>query len=282
MDPNFDPRTTSILLSVILEGVFLLLFVVTYIFGSWIIVRRAPPVTLRRPSTTLFVAGTAMFLLAVAHFALDLHIMLHVPPTDIEDRTMPSWYASIAKAKFMIYVTQTLIADGFMTYRLYVVWDRCWPALFFPAIMLLLDAVLGYAAPLTKSVPTPYFFVASLLTNIMCTVFIMSRVVFFTYRTSSTRPTLLRKVIEGMVQSAAIYSAASVVLVVTIFASAHVVYVACLNVFPALIGLVFSFLVIRVGMQATEGQYLPVSQMQESQMIATSKPWPAIPPATQR
>lgn len=49
------------------------------------------------------------------------------------------------------------------------------------------------------------------------------------------RPTpLLRKVVEGMIQSAFLYSAASVVLVVTIFASAHVAYVACLNVFPAL------------------------------------------------
>lgn len=63
---DFDPRTTSILLSVILEGIFLLLFVVTYIFGSWVTLRSIPTGGLRRPSTALFVAGTAMFLLAVA------------------------------------------------------------------------------------------------------------------------------------------------------------------------------------------------------------------------
>ncbi|KAM5532561.1 hypothetical protein V8D89_013767 [Ganoderma adspersum] len=278
MDTDSDAQITSILLSVILEGVFLLLFVMTYFFGSWIIIWGVPPGGLKRPSTALFIAGTAMFVLASMHFALDLHIMVNVSPMDMEDHIMPSWYSPVLKAKFMIYVTQTLIADGFMTYRLYVVWDRSWQALFFPGIMLLLDAILGYAAPMTKSVPTPYFFVATLLTNIMCTVFIMSRVVFFklTNRTRARPTPLLRKVVEGMIQSAFLYSAASVVLVVTIFASAHVVYAACLNVFPALSGLVFSFIVIRVGLQSTEAQYLPVSQMQEPHLIATSTPRPPL------
>ncbi len=126
------------------------------------------------------------------------------------------------------------------------------PSLLTLTIYKIFCAVLGYAAPMTKSVPTPYFFVTTLLTNIMCTgtcqltpinhsfhtipcvVFIISRVALFTYGTGARPTPLLWKVVEGMIQSAAIYSAASVVLVVTIFASAHVVYVACLNVFPAL------------------------------------------------
>lgn len=40
--------------------------------------------------------------------------MLNVFPMDIEDRILPSWCSLIHKAKFVIYVTQTLIADGFM------------------------------------------------------------------------------------------------------------------------------------------------------------------------
>ena len=40
--------------------------------------------------------------------------MLNVFPMDIEDHVLPSWYPGVHQAKFVIYVTQTLIADGFM------------------------------------------------------------------------------------------------------------------------------------------------------------------------
>ncbi|PIL34163.1 hypothetical protein GSI_03874 [Ganoderma sinense ZZ0214-1] len=235
MDADSDAHIASVLLSVILEGVFFLLFVVTYIFGSWVIICGVPPGRLKRPSTALFIAGTAMFVLAGVvgchstriaaasmltlgvhqHFALDLHIMVSVSPMDIENHIIPSWYDPVHKAKFVIYVTQTLIADGFMV-----------------------RTILNHEERM-----------------IHCNA-----------------STDISAVVEGMIQSAFLYSAASVVLVVTIFASAHVAYVACLNVFPALSGLVFSFIVIRVGLQSTEAQYLPVSQMQESHLPATSIP----------
>ena len=46
---------------------------------------------------------------------------------------------------------------------------------------------------------------------------------------------LLRRVVEGIVQSAAVYSIASAILVVTLLKSPNVGYVVCLNIFPALI-----------------------------------------------
>ncbi|TBU64500.1 hypothetical protein BD310DRAFT_964258 [Dichomitus squalens] len=67
-------------------------------------------------------------------------------------------------------------------------------------------------------------------------------------------------VIEGIIQSAAVYSAASIVLVITAFESPNVGYVACLNIFPALIGLLSSSIVIRLGLQARQESYLPVFQ----------------------
>ncbi len=44
-----------------------------------------------------------------------------------------------------------------------------------------------------------------------------------------------RRVVEAIVQSAAIYSTASIALVVTSFLSPNIGYVACLSVFPQLI-----------------------------------------------
>ncbi|TFK77683.1 hypothetical protein K466DRAFT_607836 [Polyporus arcularius HHB13444] len=51
---------------------------------------------------------------------------------------------------------------------------------------------------------------------------------------------------EAIVQSAAIYSTASIALVVTTFLSPNIGYVACLAIFPQLIGAVFSLIVINI------------------------------------
>ena len=48
------------------------------------------------------------------HFVLNVHIMFGIDSQEIEGRTIPQWYSSIGKAKFVIYVTQTIIGDGFM------------------------------------------------------------------------------------------------------------------------------------------------------------------------
>ena len=40
-------------------------------------------------------------------------------------------------AKDVIYVTQTIIGDAFVTYRLFVVWNRSWPVVVFPILLLL-------------------------------------------------------------------------------------------------------------------------------------------------
>ena len=204
---------------------------------------------------------------------------------DVAYGKMPSWYAPVSNAKFVIYVTQTLLGDGFMVnlvveinphsideksqvYRLYIVWGRRWPAWVVPGIFLICDAswslpngklrskpdvfpVLGYSLPWLPMIPTPDFFVMSFFTNVICTgmysdasllcrhslsvmtVLIIWRVLRLTYGPHSD--SVLRKVIESIVQSAAVYSTASIALVITVLESPTVGYVICLNAFPALI-----------------------------------------------
>ncbi|TBU47274.1 hypothetical protein BD309DRAFT_1007501 [Dichomitus squalens] len=192
-----------------------------------------------------------MFLLAFAHFALNLHIMFDINPANVEDRNMPLWYGTIGKAKFVIYVTQTIIGDSFMVYRLYIVWDRWWQALVFPRILLCCDAArdasvaLGYAALWTKSIPPQYHNLIHHQRSLHSIHYEQG----FTVQSQ-----------KGIIQSAAVYSAASIVLVITAFESPNVGYVACLNIFPALIGLLSSSIVIRLGLQARQESYLPVFQ----------------------
>ena len=39
--------------------------------------------------------------------------------------------------KDVIYITQTLLGDAFVTYRLFMVWNRSWPIIVFPILLLL-------------------------------------------------------------------------------------------------------------------------------------------------
>ncbi|CDO76950.1 hypothetical protein BN946_scf184587.g4 [Trametes cinnabarina] len=77
----------------------------------------------------------------------------------------------IGVAKFVIYVTQSLISDGFMVYRVYVVWDRSWRVIVVPTLILFADIVLGYVTSFLGS-KTPAgcvnaFFVMSFVTNLI-------------------------------------------------------------------------------------------------------------------
>ena len=45
--------------------------------------------------------------------------------------------SSAAVAKDVIYVTTVLIADSFLTYRLWIVWDRAWWIAILPVLLVL-------------------------------------------------------------------------------------------------------------------------------------------------
>ncbi|TBU29611.1 hypothetical protein BD311DRAFT_756476 [Dichomitus squalens] len=161
-----------------------------------------------------------------------------------------------------------------MVYRLYVVWGRRWPVLVFPAILLICDILLGYSLPWLPMVPTPDFFATSVFTNVLCTVLILWRVLQLTFGPHSSP--VIQRVIEGIVQSAAVYSAASIALVIMVLKSPDVGYVVCLNVFPALIGLVFSFIVVRTGLKSRDDDASNDSRTMQSQRMTTS----TSPPST--
>ncbi|KAI0323175.1 hypothetical protein GY45DRAFT_1439664 [Cubamyces sp. BRFM 1775] len=67
---------------------------------------------------------------------------------------------------------------------------------------------------------------------------------------------LARRVAEAIVQSAAIYTVASAALLITYSARQDDGYLACLNVFPSLIGLVFSLIVLRLAKRRPATQNL--------------------------
>ncbi|KAI0742222.1 hypothetical protein C8Q80DRAFT_1122580 [Daedaleopsis nitida] len=245
-----------------LEVAFFAAFVVTFSYGTWILCRAHPQTRRQTSNVALLVANVLMFLLAFVHLLLDIYVA---------SLGFSEARPSIESAKFMLYVSQTLIGDGFMIYRLYRVFNRSWAIAVIPTILLLLDAVIGYTSTFVGVVGfymSVAFYGISLLINIICTVCIMWRVYYLTreFQEVNRRRSNLKiwKVIEATVQSTAIYSAAAVSLVITFVNSTELGYPTCLNIFPALLGLVFSFIVIRIAHNSTRDDSRPTSQLHGS------------------
>ncbi|KAI1787984.1 hypothetical protein LXA43DRAFT_895420, partial [Ganoderma leucocontextum] len=215
------------------------------------------------------------------HEAIDIHIMLSSFLTEhynlvtiaVRLNALDAVTDRLGAAKFAVYVTQLLIGDGIMIYRAYVVWDRSFKVIIPPFILLAGELVLGYfvslAGPygpeawgLNITVLSNAFFVLSVATNILSSGLIMARILWFTSRTPklfrvSTGPqdgrlkSMTWRVVESILQSAAIYSVASISLAVTSFASSTVAFPACHSVFPSVIGLVFLVIAMRISSSAS-------------------------------
>ncbi|KAI0364031.1 hypothetical protein BV20DRAFT_57051 [Pilatotrama ljubarskyi] len=259
------------LVSLFLESLFFGAFALVYGITTWILLFRDKSQGRTNRDFLFFGGSTVMFVLALVHMALDVHINLRgflLESHDFQDMAnlfdaFNGLVEPIGAVKFAIYVTQTFIGDGFMIYRAYVVWNRQWAVIIFPVILLTAEVVLGYvtsglgtldvgAARTTACVNA--FFILSVATNVTATGLIMKRILWSQGSArerrsrGSQRKTMQWRVVESLVQSAAIYSAASISLAVTSFLSPAIGFPACHSVFPSIIGIVFVLIVIRISL----------------------------------
>ncbi|TBU24175.1 hypothetical protein BD311DRAFT_766967 [Dichomitus squalens] len=159
----------------------------------------------------------------------------------------------VGLAQFYMYVTQTVIGDIFMVHRLFVVWDikNIWGKSI-PIAMLVVDVACGYLLP---RIPIAFFGV-SFLSNALASALIMWRILntkgaqtqdhWEWHSRAMFNLVRYRRAFEAIIQSAAIYSMASISLLVTFFLGTEVSFVTCMNVFPPLIGFVFSLIILQM------------------------------------
>ncbi|EIW62606.1 uncharacterized protein TRAVEDRAFT_42957 [Trametes versicolor FP-101664 SS1] len=269
--PMFASKLTASIVALFLETLLFGTFAVTYTMGAWSLLktlasrgRSSRDWVLLATSTTMF--GLALVLTIAGFVANNSPTVFDVYSTleGFEFRS-PLWFARLG-----IYVTQTLIGDTFMIYRVFLVWNRSRKVIILPAILCLIHGVCGYVTlgglllsePVFKSdrfLPVKIFtllafFCLSFTSNVLSSALIIWRVFRNAnrYTPPSTRLKLYRMVVEAIVQSAAIYSMASLSLIITNVESIDVGFEVCLSLFPPLIGLVFSFIVLRMARSSAE------------------------------
>ncbi|OSD03869.1 hypothetical protein PYCCODRAFT_208126 [Trametes coccinea BRFM310] len=265
----------SCVLALFIESVLFGVFAVAYGVSTWILLYKRSPQGIFSRDMILFFSTTLMFLLATTHLAFDVYIAISSFLTTGSDLTaMSNVYESlndwptnpIGAAKFAFYVTQTLIGDGFMIYRAYIVWDRMWVVIVAPSILLLVEVVLGYitsgmgslnATPAQAKDCVDIWCIISVVLNILCSGLIMKRILWPVSRvracTTTKTKSIRRRVVESVIQSAAIYSVASISFGITSFLSPNIGFPVCHSLFPPVIGLVFLLIVIRINRNASNG-----------------------------
>ncbi|KAL7278439.1 hypothetical protein ACG7TL_007436 [Trametes sanguinea] len=273
-DQDTFPLARAELIALFMESMLFGAFTVLYAIAIWILLYREKIRGRSRLNRMLFGTSTAMWVLSVAHLAIDMvravegFVVWGQKPNGTND-----FYAIISSptevAKNAIYVSMTLVADSFFTYRLFVVWNRNWLVLIVPVTFLVSTAVAGYGACVEIGLAKqdnaifadnlqPWirsFFALSLTTNLLATICIAGRIMWSNrhvrnYRASGAAAGSHWEVIETMIQSAAIYSAALASLLGTYLAGSNAQYI-CLDVLQPLIGIVFTLIIIRVGLGYT-------------------------------
>ncbi|KAI0710738.1 hypothetical protein C8Q76DRAFT_71886 [Earliella scabrosa] len=253
------------LVSLFTESLVFGALTVQYCISTWVLLRRTR--SHLRISTTLVAVSTVLWLLSLVHVTLSVRNSLRgfLELAGDPNRTT-AFFSRLSEqtqvAKSTIFVTSILIGDAFLTYRLWVVWNRSWMIIIVPIGMLLGTAISGYSAcrdmtrlrgedaevlPSTLLTFLTVLFSLPLATNLLLTGLIAGRIAWSRYTIHGHRQ-LGRSywdVIETLVESAVITSCALMALLVTYLTRSNGQYIV-IDLMPSLVGFVFTLIIILV------------------------------------
>ncbi|KAJ7082576.1 hypothetical protein C8R44DRAFT_822914, partial [Mycena epipterygia] len=162
----------------------------------------------------------------------------------------------------------TAVADAFVIFRTFTVWNRNWFVIILPSMLFLgyvgtaiwlVVAFIKYD-PMIETIfsldqPVTGFLVLSLCTNLLCTGLISFRIFYFhreVFGVLSPGSDVTR-VISVIVESAAIYTLLLTASLITNSRGSYVNYI-LFDCTPPTIGLVFSYIIIRVRRGTSYGE----------------------------
>ncbi|CAL1708742.1 unnamed protein product [Somion occarium] len=187
------------------------------------------------------------------------------------DQTAEEFYAVIASptsvTKNVCFVMQTLVADAIMIYRTALVWNYDWRVLAVPIALLCADFATGVfgmntlahsgftttSAAALVTLRIKYFFVVTLVLNILCALLIAWKVWLIQTSLAGARifgSRRLWRMVEIIIESAAIYCACLVALIILASTNSGAYFIA-LDPTPSIMAVVFTFVIIRASKTQT-------------------------------
>ncbi|KAH9916580.1 uncharacterized protein BXZ73DRAFT_105773 [Epithele typhae] len=233
-----------LIIGLFLQGIFFSPFLVNYLKSVWLL------------------SSLRVSVLFALHVNVGNALQLYrSDPEDGIDPFSDSTADTYTMIQFLTYFVQVIIGDAFMLYRLYVVWEKRWKAvtastLIFVGNTLAVIVVIGLIPRGAKFVGL-YFFPLSFIFNAITTGLITYRLLsatggrfihaHFSRRSRvSVNAIRYRRAFTIIIESAAIYSFASLGPFISFFTSPNTGYQVIACVMSPIIGLTFSLIVVRM------------------------------------
>ncbi|KAI0756588.1 hypothetical protein C8Q80DRAFT_1264626 [Daedaleopsis nitida] len=259
---------TAEFISFFLETLSFGIFAVLYGITIWVLAYRIR----RRTSRLLLVTSTLMLLIALVHLGIDVQraregFVLRGGLTDGETKFFSNTNATSYVVKSVLYVTQTLLGDAFMAYRVFVLWEKSWRVAVVPLVLLTSAAFVGYGACYNlTTIPIPSQGFSNIMStspwldaflaivtayNLLTGALVVIR--FYRSKLRTRRSTAVASVgkewqaLESFIQSAAIYSVVLMSLFVTYIIGANPEMFG-IDILTPLVGIAFDLIIIRVGL----------------------------------
>ncbi|OSD05841.1 hypothetical protein PYCCODRAFT_1443198 [Trametes coccinea BRFM310] len=263
-----ESKLVSIFVQSILYGIYVTLFFTT---TDALLRRREGCGTLRHD---MVFVSLLMFVVATMHVATNFSriILAFVVHADAPGGPA-AFFNELSNFTQMfgstLYVIQTLLGDGMVLYRCYLVWERKVAVVVIPCLLLLGSTAtgIGILYSFDKVVPQASIFVVqlnrwitaffsmTLVTNFICTALVAYRVWSMNRSTLSFRQHKLRPIMVLIVESGAFYSATLLALLILYNVDSWFQYVV-LDAVSAIVGIVFSLIMRRIatGISTVEGE----------------------------
>lgn len=258
-----ESKLVSIFIQTLLYGAYTVIFAIT----CWVLISRRP----RDQSINKTMLGIAitMFVFATMHIGVNYTRIIKAFVIFKDEPGGPgAFFNQLSEFTQIfgstIYVAQTLVGDSVVLLRCYLVWGNNFSVVAFPILLLFGSAVTGGGIlySFAKVVPEAEIFVVklsqwivaffsmTLATNIICTALVAYRIWYINRRSISFSEHSLRPIMLLVIESGAIYSVTLTTLLILYKAKSWFQYV-LLDAVSPIVGLVFSMVIVRIGLGLT-------------------------------
>ncbi|KAJ7103783.1 hypothetical protein C8R44DRAFT_808160 [Mycena epipterygia] len=246
----------SLFVQSILYGLFILLFALA---NSILLGKKKRAMGINKPMVT---ASIIMFILATVHIGVDLRRTMDA---FLRGKSLAAVNTTSYVLKSTAYCMQTLVGDGFMLFRVYLVWNAdlrvCLPILvcFIASIGTGIGTLNGFTR-VSSSDPVfvselqhwiVSFFSLTLFTNFTCTSLIAGRIWWINRRAAQGAAEISGRSLGQasiiIIESGAIYSACLIILLSLYLSGSYAQYI-LLDGVVQIVGVVFSLVIVRVGL----------------------------------
>ncbi|KAG0692686.1 hypothetical protein DFH29DRAFT_817261 [Suillus ampliporus] len=268
------PLDTAAIISIALEGILYGFSVLMFIGNVRALTYKRAIRDINRP---IVMVAILLLILSTAHMVVDI-IRLEYglvtyrntfsggPTAFFEDITQPTWVI-----KNEIYALQTMLGDGVVIYRCYVVWQSS-RIIILPSMLWCLSSVAGLLAPYYASQATSgniftgpaaqwvtAFFILTLSTNLISSVLLAYRIWTTERKMFATRATegTMTPIVRVVVDAAIMYSASLFSILICFICSNNAQYILTdMNI--SIISIAFYMVLIRIALRKTAHDHLSV------------------------